>query len=372
LPSEDPPASNVVRLPNERLRHAMISAGVTTRTLARTTGVHPRTVQRWLDYHRPPKDRDLREQVAKLLRVDADYLWPAPTPRESVADELIGYYPSADAIPAETWNSLFYGSNDAWILTDDPALIIGELRAFLPALVMRAASGFRPRLMVHDPDDPQLGRDDPLIDNVRKLAADVQTFAKVRLHRHQLAQSIFCFGDEMIVILHTGADSLSDEPALHLRMPDDARHEIHGQVRRDATGGYAAFDRALRRAWDRPTSPNPLTDDPAIGRLATKVPPGITAEEHLVRTETFLELTQRFNQIREALLDLDPAPEIRLRLDQILTALDWFDPDNPDVLSPAEIADALSEPVRMLSGNQPRPADTAAEPRAPTNPEDEQ
>ena len=61
-------------------------------------------------------------------------------------------------------------------------------------------------------------------------------------------------------------------------------------------------------------------DDPEISRLAAaKPPPGITYEEHLVRTETFAELTRRFSQIREALLDLDPEPEIRLRLDQILT-----------------------------------------------------
>lgn len=381
MPSEPPSPGNVVRLPNERLRQAMISAGVTTKSLARTTGVHPRTVQRWLDYHRPPKDRDLREQVAKLLQVDADYLWPAHAARAAGADELVGYYPTADAIPAEVWNGLFYASNDAWILTDDPALIIGELRAFLPALVMRAASRLDVKVMVHDPDDPRLDPADPMSDNVRKLVADVQSFADVRLHRHHLGQSIFRFGEEMIVILHTGAGTLTDEPALHLRLTDAARHEHHDGVRRDAPGGFAAFARAFRDAWDRPTTPHELTNDPAISRLGMKVPPGITPEEHLVRGETFAELTQRFNQIREALLDLDPAPEIRLRLDQILAALDWFDPDNPDVLSPAEYADALRSipitgalgpPVRLLSSDEEPPAGVVPESRDPTNPNDDQ
>jgi lambda repressor-like predicted transcriptional regulator len=381
MPSEPPSHGNVVRLPNERLRQAMISTGVTTKSLARTTGVHPRTVQRWLDYHRPPKDRDLREQVAKLLQVDADYLWPAHAPRAAGADELVGYYPTADAIPAEVWNGLFYANNDAWILTDDPALIIDELRAFLPALVMRAASRFDVKVMVHDPDDPRLHTADPLADNVRELVADVQSFADVRLHRHQLGQSIFRFGEEMIVILHTAADTLTDEPALHLRLTDTARHEHHDGVHRDAPGGFAAFARALRGAWDRPTTPNELTDDPAISRLGAKVPPGITPEEHLVRGETFAELTQRFNQIREALLDLDPAPDIRLRLDQILAALDWFDPDNPDVLTPAEYADALhtsaitgplGPPVRLLSSVQDPPSDAAPGSPDLTNPDDHQ
>jgi lambda repressor-like predicted transcriptional regulator len=362
---------NVLRLPNERLRQAMISAGITTKTLARKAGVHPRTVQRWLDYHRPPKDRDLREQVAKLLGVAAAYLWPTPTPRPAVAEELVGYYPAARDIPAEVWNSLLYGSNDVAILTDDPVLIVGEMPAFLPALVMRAAARYRVRLMVHDPDDPAMDKDDPLVRNVRALCAEVQTFADLRLHRHRLGQSIFIFGEDMLVVLHTGADAALDEPALHLRLTDDARHPaVPARVRPDAAGGYATFTRAFKAAWDRPTSPNPLSEHPEISRLAIrKPPPGITEEEHLVRTETFAELTRRFSQIREALLDLDPEPEIRLRLDQILTALGWFDPDSPDVLSPADIADALAAPVRLLHAMPTPTADAVPEPRDPEHPD---
>ena len=68
---------------NERLRAAVVGAGLTPQALSERVGVDPKTVERWITQARIPH-RTHRLAVAALVGQDDGFLWPA-----AVSDALV-------------------------------------------------------------------------------------------------------------------------------------------------------------------------------------------------------------------------------------------------------------------------------------------
>ncbi|MET7773768.1 helix-turn-helix transcriptional regulator [Nocardia sp. NPDC005366] len=66
---------------NHRLWQAMTEAGMGPAELAKTVGVDPKTVERWISTGRPPYPVH-RHAVGKAVGVDVEQLWPNQTRRE--------------------------------------------------------------------------------------------------------------------------------------------------------------------------------------------------------------------------------------------------------------------------------------------------
>jgi transcriptional regulator with XRE-family HTH domain len=62
-------------MPNERLRHAMLDAGLSTTDVASRVGTDAKTVERWITNGRVPHPRN-RASAARALGVDELVLWP--------------------------------------------------------------------------------------------------------------------------------------------------------------------------------------------------------------------------------------------------------------------------------------------------------
>src|SRR5664280_2474665 len=62
-------------MPNERLRDALMSRGLTCAVIAERVEVDPKTVERWIASDRVPR-RTHRCAVASLVGIDEGYLWP--------------------------------------------------------------------------------------------------------------------------------------------------------------------------------------------------------------------------------------------------------------------------------------------------------
>ena len=96
-------------MPNERLRDAMHRNRLTPTDLATTTGVDPKTVERWITQDRIPYPRH-RHALAAQLGESQSYLWPDAVPKaraaEATQSELVAIYPRRAMVPAELWRRL--------------------------------------------------------------------------------------------------------------------------------------------------------------------------------------------------------------------------------------------------------------------------
>src|SRR4051812_29248795 len=66
----------VMSVPNQRLRNALATTGLTPAVLAERVGVDPKSVERWITQDRLPHPTT-RASVAQTLGQDETYFWPA-------------------------------------------------------------------------------------------------------------------------------------------------------------------------------------------------------------------------------------------------------------------------------------------------------
>ena len=237
---------------NTRLRTAMRSARVDVDAVARTVGVDPRTVQRWLD-GRVPHARH-RWAVAKLLVEDEARLWPSVSrelaPGAAATAEVVAAYGHRADIPLATWATLIEGARRQIDLLGYAHLFLPEQHVDLDNRIARAcANGCRVRIMFADPDGANVRDRDSLEQlsgtlpaRIRMAMAHFHGLAGVRgvrigLHDVHLYHAIYRFDDEMIVTPHLMGAHGPQHPALQLRNlgPD---------------GIFASFADQLDRIWD--------------------------------------------------------------------------------------------------------------------------
>lgn len=259
---------------NERLRTAMLRAGLDEPGLARSVGVDPKTVNRWL-HGRTPRLRT-RLAVAKVLVDTEANLWPAARPDQSPGNastaEVVGAWAHRSHIPNELWLSLLETSRERIDLLGYAYPFLWELAPQVTGTIRAAAlDGARVRIAVADPDCQhvldrdgleQLGGTLPgrirlALMWLRQLDGLVDV--NVGLHQVHLYNSVFRFDDQMIVTPHLFRAHGYQHPALHLR-----RLSPHGI--------FESFAEQFQQVWDtvRPVPAAVEVDDGTQDRLLAR------------------------------------------------------------------------------------------------------
>src|SRR6201999_4243319 len=97
---------------NERLRRAILDAGLSTNDVAIEVGTDAKTVERWISSARTPHPRN-RASAARVLGVDELVLWPElaeARARATVGSEVLTVYPHRGAVPPASWYELLAGA----------------------------------------------------------------------------------------------------------------------------------------------------------------------------------------------------------------------------------------------------------------------
>ncbi|MBT2213776.1 helix-turn-helix transcriptional regulator [Actinomadura sp. NEAU-AAG7] len=219
-------------MPNERLRATLLEQGMTVATLAESIGVDYKTVERWITKDRTPYRRH-RYAVASRLGVDETFLWPDALTNEQVtaasSSELVTIYPHRSSVPRDTWGRLFATAREEIGVLVYAGLFLSEDSDIQRILAERAKAGVRVRILLGDPNSPQVaerGTDEGvggamaakihnalvLYRNLRKLDA-----VEFRYHRTVLYNSIYRADGQLLVNTHVYGITAPLAPVWHLR-----------------------------------------------------------------------------------------------------------------------------------------------------------
>ena len=218
-------------MPNERLRATLLERGLTPSALGEELGVDHKTVERWISGRVPYRRH--RYAVASRLGVDEAYLWPGALSREQVTaasdSEVLAIYAHRSDVPREEGERLFAAAErDIGVLVYS-GLALAEDTGVQKILAERARAGVRVRILLGDPDSPQVaerGRDEGVDDamaarirNVLVLYRGLRTTQGVEFRFHQtvLYNSIYLGDDHLLVNTHIYGMPASRAPVWHLR-----------------------------------------------------------------------------------------------------------------------------------------------------------
>lgn len=220
-------------MPNDRLRDALLSNGITPSVVAERLDVDPKTVERWITTSRVPYPRH-RHAIAAMVRESETYLWPSAADSSRVAEasrsEIVKVYPHRSVVPVDLWDRLLTASTAYIDVLVYVGMFMTEKPDLIPTLQRKAAEGVRVRLLLGDRDsvavrqrsiDEGIGEHtiaakiDHALAYFRRL--DGVPGIGVRTHGTVLYNSIYRFDDEMIVNPHVYGKIASHAPALHLR-----------------------------------------------------------------------------------------------------------------------------------------------------------
>jgi hypothetical protein len=137
---------NVPMATNERLRAALLKAGLGVDELAAAAHVDPKTCQRWVTKGRTPH-RVNAKRAAIALREDMSYLWPEVErgrQRRDMHPDFVALYASRADSPQELWRALFQQAEREIGILVYAAVFLHELWTdFNRMLLARAESGCR-------------------------------------------------------------------------------------------------------------------------------------------------------------------------------------------------------------------------------------
>lgn len=238
---------------NERLRGAMLAAGLTAEDVGAKIAVDPKTVQRWVGTGRVPH-RTHRLATAALLRRDDAYLWPQTETDERATSasraEVVAVYPSRSSIAISTWTALIASTEQCIdILAYAASFLHDTLPDFDELLADKARAGVQIRLLFGDPaadavrirgDEEGIG--DLLAARCRLTWTYVHPLLELpgvaaRMHAATLYNSTFRFDDTLLANIHTLGAAASHSPVLHLQR---------------VTGGrlFTSYTSEFERAWE--------------------------------------------------------------------------------------------------------------------------
>src|SRR3954447_25843630 len=129
---------------NERLRDAVLSAGLSPASIGEQMGVDPKTVERWITQSRTPYARH-RARVAELLGQRESYLWPESVSQERAdrasKSELVELFPRRSLIHPDEFKRLFAEAEAFIDVLAFAALFIPEQNPHLVDLIRDKAEG---------------------------------------------------------------------------------------------------------------------------------------------------------------------------------------------------------------------------------------
>jgi hypothetical protein len=219
-------------MPNERLKAAFLRKAVTPEDVAAKLKVDPKTVERWITTDRRPYRR-YRYALGAILGEDETYLWPGALSQDQVAgaseSEIITVYPHRWTVPRDMWGHMFDAAEDEIGVLVYSGVWLAEDAGILAILREKAEAGVRVRLLVGDPDGPEVisrgqaeGIDDTLPGKVRYALVLLRPLLQVdgveiRRHDTVLYNSIYRSDDELLVNTHIYGQVATNAPVLHLR-----------------------------------------------------------------------------------------------------------------------------------------------------------
>jgi transcriptional regulator with XRE-family HTH domain len=218
---------------NSRLRGLLAARGMTAEALAAEIGVDTKTVRRWISEGRTPH-RATALRVATRLESAPTWLWPDMDPEAGDVTELVRLYPHRADAPKHLWLDLLRSAENAIDLLANASLFLPEDNPeSIGILREKAASGVAVRLVLGDPDSPEIAlRGDEeelyegLVGRVRMALAYYQPLLGVdgvdfHLHRTALYNSIFRYDDQMLVNQHVFGVYGYLAPLIHLRRQEE-------------------------------------------------------------------------------------------------------------------------------------------------------
>lgn len=218
---------------NERLRAAVLAAGLTIEDVAVRVGVDPKTAERWVNQDGRTPHRRTRRSLSQLLSVDEVHLWPSladdvRTP-PNTASELVHLYPTRSAVPWDVWTGLINGASAHMDVLVFSGQFLVEQHNILPIVKEKAAAGARFRFLVGDhtaaaviqraQEEGTTGGLEGRVQMMRRYLQEVAGLdgVEVRIHGTILYNSIYRFDDEMLVNGHAFGALAGQNPVLHLR-----------------------------------------------------------------------------------------------------------------------------------------------------------
>jgi transcriptional regulator with XRE-family HTH domain len=217
---------------NERLRATLLERGLTIAALAESIGVDEKTIERWITKDRTPYRRH-RYAAATRLGVDETYLWPDALPQEQVmaasGSEVIAIYPHRWSVPRDAWGRLFADAEDEIGVLVYSGLFLSEDSGVQRTLRDKAKGGVRVRILLGDPDSPQVlergadeGIDEAMAMKVRNALVMYRPLRAIegvefRYHATTLYNSIYRADDDVLVNAHVYGIAASQAPVWHLR-----------------------------------------------------------------------------------------------------------------------------------------------------------
>ncbi|MFF5207024.1 XRE family transcriptional regulator [Streptosporangium sp. NPDC000396] len=217
---------------NERLRTALLEHGTTVDAVAEVVRVDAKTVERWITQGRTPY-RKHRFAVARLLGVEEAYLWPdALTPTQVAAvseSEIVTVYPHRWAVPKDAWGRLFAAAREEIDILVYSGIFIAQDTGIARTFADRADAGVRARILLGDPDSPEIaqrgadeGIDDGMAAQIKTALVFYRTLrehenVEIRFHHTVLYNSIYRADDQLMVNTHVYGTFASNAPVMHLR-----------------------------------------------------------------------------------------------------------------------------------------------------------
>jgi hypothetical protein len=215
---------------NEALRNALRNSNLNPPDLAARLSVDPKTVDKWLA-GRVPHPRT-RAAVATLLGLPESELWPrlaVSNGQGSGSEGIRAVYPHRWAVPRNVWLQLFRQAEHQIDILVYSGLFLAEDTGILHLLVRKAEAGVSTRLLLGDPDAPEVAQRSVEEGTSGALGARIcnalvlfqplleASGVEVRLHRTILYNSIFRADNDLLVNMHIYGIPASLAPVLHLK-----------------------------------------------------------------------------------------------------------------------------------------------------------
>ncbi|MEV0343188.1 helix-turn-helix transcriptional regulator [Nocardia sp. NPDC050713] len=216
---------------NERLRGAMAAANLTKHALAERLEVSTKTIERWITQDRCPHP-GLRLKVARELGHDETYLWPEllAGSRSAIASlsELVQIWPTRPEVPHEVWRSLMrQAAGHIDVLVYAGGFLVESLD-FVNVVRSKAQAGVQIRILLGESDAPEVitrGREEGLPSLPQRCESTLEYLREtmdlpmvdIRTHRTTLYNSIYRFGDSMLVNTHSYGAYAAKSPVQHLQ-----------------------------------------------------------------------------------------------------------------------------------------------------------